>query len=132
MNMKCVSLVGAPTDVGAGIPGARLGPDALRVAGLAEAIARVGFDVRDAGNVAGPPNPQRAAKNGFRHLPEVVAWNRAVHAAVFEELERGALPILLGGDHSLAIGSISAVAASGARSCGCCGSTLMRTSTPRH
>ena len=110
MNMKCVSLVGAPTDVGAGIPGARLGPDALRVAGLAEAIARVGFDVRDAGNVAGPPNPQRAAKNGFRHLPEVVAWNRAVHAAVFEELERGALPILLGGDHSLAIGSISAVA----------------------
>ncbi len=110
MNMKCVSLVGAPADVGAGVPGARLGPDALRVAGLAEAIARFGFDVSDTGNVVGPPNPQRAAENGFRHLPEVVAWNRAVHAAIHAELERGSLPILLGGDHSLAIGSISAVA----------------------
>lgn len=108
--MKCVSLVGAPTDLGAGTSGARLGPDALRVAGLAEAIARCGFEVRDAGNVAGPANPQRVVENGFRHLPEVVAWNRAVHAAVFDELERGCLPVLLGGDHSLAIGSISAVA----------------------
>jgi len=108
--MRCVSLVGAPTDVGAGSAGSRLGPDALRVAGLAEAIARCGFEVHDVGNVDGPPNPQRVVENGFRHLPEVVAWNLAVHAAVFNELERGCLPLLLGGDHSLAIGSISAVA----------------------
>jgi arginase len=48
--------------------------------------------------------------DGYRHLPAVVAWNRAVHEAVHAELEIARLPILLGGDHSLAIGSISAVA----------------------
>ena len=108
--MRCVSLIGAPTDIGAGMPGARPGPDALRVAGLTEAIARFGFDVRDTGNLAGPPNPLGVAENGFRHLPEVAAWNRVVHAAIYTELEHGCLPVLLGGDHSLAIGSISAVA----------------------
>ena len=109
MSTTCVSLVGAPTDVGAGTVGARLGPDALRVAGLADALARFGMGVRDTGNVAGPPNPRRPPENGFRHLPEVLAWNRAVYAAIHAELERGCLPVLLGGDHSLAIGSISAV-----------------------
>jgi arginase len=47
---------------------------------------------------------------GYRHLAEVVAWNRLVHDAVYDELGAGRLPVLLGGDHSLAIGSISAVA----------------------
>jgi arginase len=47
---------------------------------------------------------------GYRHLPEVVAWNQAVHTAMYEELKTGRMPILLGGDHCLGIGSISAVA----------------------
>ena len=105
-----VTLIGAPTDVGAGIPGARMGPDALRVAGLAHAIAHFGIDVRDTGNVDGPANPGLPAVDGFRHLPEVTQWNRAVHDAVYAELAEHRLPILLGGDHSLGIGSISAVA----------------------
>ena len=105
-----VSLIGAPTDVGAGTPGARMGPEALRVAGLAAAIARFGRAVRDCGNVGGPPNPQAEPVDGFRHLPAVAAWCRAVHDAVLGELEDGQLPILLGGDHSLSIGSIGAVA----------------------
>ncbi len=105
-----VSLIGAPTDVGAGQPGARMGPEALRVAGIAKAIAQFGIDVRDLGNVGGPANPLQAAVDGFRHLPEVAAWNQAVHEAIHAELAAGRLPILLGGDHSLAIGSISAVA----------------------
>ena len=105
-----VSLIGAPTDIGAGVLGARMGPEALRVAGIAEAIAQFGINVRDCGNVAGPANPCQPAVNGFRHLPQVVAWNRAVHDAVHAELAADRLPILLGGDHSLAVGSISAVA----------------------
>ncbi len=105
-----VSLIGAPTDVGAGQPGARMGPEALRVAGIAEAIAQFGIDVSDLGNVSGPANPLQAAVDGFRHLPEVIAWNQAVHEAIYAELAAGRLPVLLGGDHSLAIGSISAVA----------------------
>ena len=110
MKTHAISLIGAPTDVGAGIPGSRMGPDALRVAGLAEAIARFGLDVRDCGNLDGPANPGLPAVDGFRHLPEVVAWNTALCTATYAELEAGRLPILLGGDHSLSIGSISAVA----------------------
>jgi len=104
------SLIGAPTDVGAGDRGASMGPEALRVAGLVSALAARGLDVRDCGNLSGPPNPGRAAIGGYRHLAEVAAWNREVYGAVRRELGAGRLPILLGGDHSLSIGSISAVA----------------------
>ncbi|MEI6734478.1 MAG: arginase [Comamonadaceae bacterium] len=107
---KSVSLIGVPTDVGAGTLGSRMGPDALRVAGIAKAIARLGLDVRDCGNLAGPANPWQEAVNGFRHLSEVVQWNQLLHDATYTELQHGRLPIMLGGDHSLAIGSISAVA----------------------
>jgi hypothetical protein len=58
----------------------------------------------------GPANPWLPPVDGYRHLAEVVAWNQAVHDAVHAELQQGRLPILLGGDHCLAIGSISAVA----------------------
>ncbi len=105
-----VSLIGAPTDVGAGMLGARMGPEALRVAGIAQAVAQFGIDVRDCGNLAGPPNPWQSAVNGFRHLPEVVAWNQLLHDAVRAELAADRLPIVMGGDHCLGIGSISAVA----------------------
>ena len=110
MSKARVSLIGAPTDIGAGTAGTRMGPEALRVAGIAEAIAGFGIDVRDCGNVAGPANPGLPAIGGFRHLPEVMAWNAAVHDVVHAQLDADRLPILLGGDHSLAIGSISAVA----------------------
>jgi arginase len=106
-----VSLIGAPTDVGASRTGCRLGPQALRVAGIAEALTAYGCDVRDTGDLSGPPNPQLPPVDGYRHLPEVAAWNRAVHDATAAELAEGRLPILLGGDHCLAIGTISAVAA---------------------
>ena len=104
------SLIGAPTDVGASDRGASMGPEALRVAGLVSALTGRGLDVRDCGNLSGPPNPGGAAVGGYRHLAEVAAWNREVHGAVHRELGSDRLPILLGGDHSLSIGSISAVA----------------------
>ena len=105
-----VSLIGAPTDIGAGHRGAVLGPEALRIAGLAEALGERGIDVADRGNLDGPRNPWRGPIDGYRHLGEVVAWNRAVMDAVGAELRDGRLPILLGGDHCLGIGSITAVA----------------------
>ncbi len=107
---RLVSLIGAPTDIGAGARGARMGPEALRVAGLQAALEAHGLQVQDLGNLTGPPNPWLPPVDGYRHLPEVVAWNRAVHEAVLAELRRGRLPILLGGDHCLGLGSISAVA----------------------
>lgn len=105
-----LQLIGAPTDIGAGARGASMGPEALRVAGLQAALERQGMRVTDQGNLGGPANPWQAPVNGYRHLAEVAAWNRSVHDAVYAALCEGALPILLGGDHCLAIGSISAVA----------------------
>jgi len=107
---KIVSLIGAPTDIGAGARGASMGPEALRVAGLRAALEGHGVEVLDQGNLAGPPNPWLPPVDGYRHLDEVVAWNQTVHEAVHAELSAGRLPILLGGDHCLGIGSISAVA----------------------
>lgn len=105
-----VSLIGAPTDIGASTVGCRLGPGALRVAGIGPSLERFGAEVRDVGDLAGPDNPQSAPVDGYRHLPEVIAWNEVVRDAVARELADGRLPILLGGDHCLAVGSISAVA----------------------
>ena len=105
-----ISLIGAPTDIGAGHRGASMGPEALRVAGIGEALRARGLDVVDRGNLAGPVNPWQPPREGYRHLPEVVAWTRAVMDAVQRELGADRLPVLLGGDHSLAVGSITAVA----------------------
>ncbi len=105
-----VTLIGAPTDVGAGSRGASMGPEALRVARIAAMLESQGSAVIDRGNLSGPPNPESPAVDGVRHLAEVTAWNRAVHDAVHAELNERRLPVLLGGDHSLAIGSISAAA----------------------
>ena len=109
MNKK-VSLIGVPTDIGAGTRGARMGPEALRVADIAQVLESHGLEVEDRGNVSGPSNPWQPPVDGYRHLPEVVAWNQNLHDAVYAELQAGRLPIVLGGDHCLGIGSISAVA----------------------
>src|SRR3546814_11362409 len=88
-----------------------MGPEALRVAGLVEALAARGIDVVDRGNVEGPRNPWQPPVEGYRHLDEVVAWNRAVLEETTRELDAGRLPIMLGGDHCLARGSIASAAA---------------------
>ncbi len=107
---KLISLIGAPTDIGAGSRGASMGPEALRVADIVKVLESHGLEVLDRGNVSGPANPWLPPVDGYRHLNEVVAWNVAVHEAMLAELKLGRLPILLGGDHCLGIGSISAVA----------------------
>jgi arginase len=107
---RAVSLIGAPTDVGASHRGASMGPEALRVAGLGEALRGCGLQVQDMGNISGPLNPGADKVDGYRNLPEVIAWNRGVYESVQAELNRGRLPVLLGGDHCLSVGSIAAVA----------------------
>lgn len=110
VNFPNVCLIGAPTDVGAGVRGASMGPEALRVAEIAETLIAQDITVTDLGNLAGPTNPVTSPVNGYRHLPEIIAWNSSVHDAVYQVLVDGHFPILMGGDHCLGIGSISAVA----------------------
>ncbi|MEO8804097.1 MAG: arginase [Rudaea sp.] len=105
-----VSLIGAPTDIGASDRGASMGPEALRVAGIAEALQERGLEVTDRGNLFGPLNPWLPPRAGYRHLEQVIEWNREVMRAVSAELAAKRLPILLGGDHCLGVGSITAVA----------------------
>ncbi|MEV8521774.1 arginase [Dyella marensis] len=110
MGNQAVSLIGAPTDIGAGHRGASMGPEALRVANLQARLKARGIDVVDRGNLQGPLNPWEPPREGYRHLSAVVDWNRAVYEAIYGELSLGRLPVMLGGDHCLAIGSITAVA----------------------
>lgn len=107
---KIIELIGAPTDVGASERGGSMGPESLRVAGLADAIRDLGIEVIDRGNLAGPLNPiESVLTGGVRHLSEVIAWCSEVREAVFKSLERGHFPLMMGGDHSLAIGSVAGV-----------------------
>ncbi|MDZ5460752.1 arginase [Azohydromonas lata] len=108
--IRNVSLIGAPTDVGASARGASMGPEALRVARIGPLLGEMGLQVEDRGNLTGPANPWLPPVEGYRHFDEVLAWNRAVHEAVYAELCGGRFPILLGGDHCLGLGSVSAVA----------------------
>lgn len=105
-----VSCIGAPTDVGTSTQGTHNGPDALRRAGLVHALESRGVHVHDYGDVHGPDNPHQDHSQPYRNLAEVTQWNQAVHDAVYAELIQGRMPMLLGGDHSLAVGSIAAVA----------------------
>lgn len=105
-----ITLIGAPTDIGAGARGASMGPEALRVAGLVAVLQAQGLTVHDRGNLSGPANPWRPPQGGYRHIEEVATWNHSLHGAVLDELRAGHLPIVLGGDHCLGLGSISAVA----------------------
>ena len=109
MNSR-VSLIGVPSDIGAGTRGASMGPEALRVAGIQDTLASQGLEVCDRGDLHGPANPLLGPVEGYRHLEEVTQWNRSVHDTVYRELNDARMPILLGGDHCLSIGSISAVA----------------------
>jgi len=98
-----IAIIGAPIEIGTSEPGSLMGPASLRTAGLVRTLADLGHDVDDTGDVA--PDTSGAA----RGLPAVARWTRALSDRVSAALGSGALPVVLGGDHSLSLGSIDAV-----------------------
>jgi arginase len=109
--MKPVILLGVPMDAGQRRPGSLMGPAAYRVAGIAQAIADQGHAVQDRGDLApGPERPAFCANPAVDQLPAVIAWTEAVAAAGRAAMADG-LPVFMGGDHALSLGSVSGVAA---------------------
>jgi arginase len=105
-------LIGAPVDSGQKRPGCLMGPAAFRVAGLAQAIRDLGHGVEDWGDLPIPDLPPITHPNPAVHsLAETLYWTDALADRVDDALSEGGLPIILGGDHSLALGSVSGAAA---------------------
>ena len=109
-HLTC-SLVGAPVQSGASQPGCIMGPDALRTAGLAPALEALGHAVVDKGNVTRPVlNKLNHPNTAVHDLSETVGWGDALRDAAYAAAKTSDLPIFLGGDHSLSIGTVPGVA----------------------
>ena len=109
--MQPVHIIGVPLDLGGGRRGVDMGPSALRIAGLRDRIGALGRPVVDVGNVNAPiPETQTAIDPTQRFISEIAVVCRALHGVVLRALEATAIPLVLGGDHSLAAGSVAASA----------------------
>ncbi len=114
--MPEIILIGAPIDEGQRRLGCVMGPAAYRVAGLASAIADLGHPVTDWGDLSLPLLTQAHCPNPAVHsLSQVLGWTEILRHRVEDALSQGALPIILGGDHSLALGTVAGAAAYAAR-----------------
>lgn len=103
-------IVGAPVQDGAGRMGCEMGPSALRTAGLAATLKALGHEVQDWGAVQSAELPILKHDNAaLKALPEIVAWTAAIAETAYEA-SAGAMPIFLGGDHSISAGTLSGVA----------------------
>lgn len=111
--MTAIRLIGVPMDLGASRRGVDMGPYAIRYTDLRERLERLGHAVEDAGNVAVPfrEDAERGAQRGARFLGAITSVCKDVAALSRSAIEQGGLPIVLGGDHSLAAGSIAGAAA---------------------
>ncbi len=105
-----LSLIGVAIDLGAGTPGVSLGPQAIRYAGMIERLTDIGYEVQDRGDILAkkPANPVTEGTN-LKNLEEVVRVNTVLAKEVAEAMEQGRFPLVLGGDHSIAIGTIAGV-----------------------
>ena len=108
MDSRDIILIGAPVDSGKRRRGCLMGPDAYRVAGLAEALASLGHRVTDRGNIA-PDASDVPSDQRLWALSETVGWTTAL-ARVAEEASGQGMPVFLGGDHALSMGSVAGVA----------------------
>lgn len=111
--MTQVRIIGVPMDLGASRRGVDMGPSAVRYTDLRERLVRLGHDVDDAGNVHVPmrEDAARGAQRGARYLGAITDVCTAVAVQTGEAIAAGRLPVVLGGDHALAAGSIAGAAA---------------------
>jgi arginase len=109
-DTRKVRIIGAPLDLGAGHRGVDMGPSAFRVAGIHQAVRDLGFTVEDMGDIEAhvaetrnPGNPR------LKYLSEIRATCVKLRNAVAKSMDEGAMPVVLGGDHSIAMGTVAGV-----------------------
>jgi arginase len=109
---RAITILGAPVEAGTGVRGAAMGPAMLRTAGIVETLRDLGHDVEDRGDLVAPPlSVQPLPPEGKAHrFAEVAAWARLLARETYAVARSGRTPIVLGGDHSLAMGSIGGLA----------------------
>lgn len=106
-----IRMIGIPLDLGAGHRGVDMGPSAMRIAGVAERLRHIGHEVVDEGDItAVTPEVVKVEDPKLRYLPEIIKSVTRLANAVTEIMQTGDFPLVLGGDHSIAIGTISGVA----------------------
>lgn len=109
--MKKVTIIGVPMDLGSGRRGVDMGPSAIRIAGVGSGIARLGYEVHDIGNVeVHPPESVPRSDLHAHYLPEIALVVQKLATRVEAALDAGAVPVVLGGDHSIAVGSVAGLA----------------------
>lgn len=107
-----IHIIGVPMDLGAGRRGVDMGPSAIRIAGVAEKLRTLGHVVTDEGDIPiKPPELQKIRNDKLRYLPEIVRACTLLSGKIEKVISAGGFPLVLGGDHSIAIGSIAGISA---------------------
>ena len=109
--MRSVHLIGVPLDLGGNRRGVDMGPSAFRIAGIGERIAALGYTVVDKGDLPAPiPETQELRDEHKKYIRDIAKVCQKVYQTSLASLDEGAMPIVLGGDHSLGAGSVAAAA----------------------
>lgn len=110
-DLRNVHLIGVPLDLGGNRRGTDMGPSAFRIAGIGEQVARLGVKVTDKGDVPSPiPEAKGEGDPRKRYVKDIAKVCQRVYHTALASFSEGAMPIVLGGDHSLAAGSVAAAA----------------------
>src|SRR5215831_13337980 len=109
--MKPVHILGVPLDLGGNRRGVDMGPSAFRIAGLGEKLAALGYPIVDKGDLTTPiPETQKQRDERKKYIGDIARVCQKLYQTALASLDEGAMPLVLGGDHSLAAGSVAAAA----------------------
>ena len=109
--MRAVHIIGVPLDLGGGRRGVDMGPSAMRIAGLGEQIASLGHTVVDKGDLPSPiPETRELRDEHKKYIRDIAKVCQKVYQTSLGSFDEGAMPLVLGGDHSIGAGSVAAAA----------------------
>lgn len=109
--MNKIGIIGVPMDLGAGRRGVDMGPSAIRYAGIQKRLTNLGYHVEDFGDIAvNHPEIEVHHNPSLKHVDEIIEVSKNLAESVSDRIEEGYFPLILGGDHSISIGSIAGIA----------------------